>query len=180
MTAKIAIPICDRLLTSVERLNGVKSTWNKIDFNLALVLESIGLCHTSFYFRMIMNISDRMIETGITKFITDNEVLKFKKLPPEQSEPNVFSVDDLAFGFNIFLGFCGLSVAAFVVEVIFGIKKCRKNLSFGVLIKKLKYRTLKFAKVHRDEEHECLKCFEEQKLTQNLLKQFKVKESIEI
>ena len=70
----------------------------------------------AFYFKMIENTVDSLIDTGVISYLIENEIGKKIKFGQPNSEPSVLSMNDLSFGFNIWLGFCVLSVVSFVIE----------------------------------------------------------------
>lgn len=76
---------------------------------------------------------EKLIATGLMKYLVENyytKKLEFKKL---QKEPKVLSVDDLAFGFNIWLVVCCFSFSIFIIEI---------------LAQNLRYKKNKNAKIH--------------------------------
>lgn len=40
-----------------------------------------------------------------------------KELPADEQQPKKFSIEDLKFGFMIFLGCCGVSLVVFMIEL---------------------------------------------------------------
>ena len=73
--------------------------------------------HT-YYFRMMKNAIDSLIPNGIMKYLIENYYLKTSKLPQIEMEPKVLSLDDLLFGFKIWLGCCLISFFGLMVEFV--------------------------------------------------------------
>ena len=132
---------------------------------------------SSFYFRMIKNVVYNLIDTGVVAYLVDNRVLIRQKFSNPESEPNVLNIDDLMFGFNIWLGFCGISGLAFVIEMFLGIKSCRKSLGFDYLKKRFKFKKVKFAKVHQSNDLKCSNCNETQEVKSEMLLKIRIKKS---
>jgi len=121
---------------------------------------------------MIINDVERLTDAGIMSYL----IQTYKKLNTlhfqTESEPTILSIDDLAFGFNIWLRFCGSSLVAFLVEMLLNTKFCRK---LTISLKCSKFKKIKFAKVHQRLENKCQKSNKNQKPSQELVKKFKVK-----
>jgi hypothetical protein len=64
-----------------------------------------------------------------------------------------------------------------VVELIFGIKFCRKKLNFDYIWKQLKFKKIKYAKVHQSMDEKCSNCYKNQKITSKTIKSFKIKKT---
>jgi len=81
-----------------------------------------------------MNVIDDLIPTGVMNHLIEKYYTKTWKFAKVGKEPQILTLDDLAFGFNIWLGFCLLSLVGHVAEhLVRFITKPKK---------------LKFAKVH--------------------------------
>ena len=74
---------------------------------------------------MFKKIVDMLIDSGVMRYYTENYYTKKIVLETFQSSPEVLLVNDLSFGFNIWLGFCCLSVVIFVVEIMMKIVESR-------------------------------------------------------
>lgn len=80
----------------------------------------------AFYFEMIEKTVDSLIDTGILSYLIEKDIGKKLKFGQAESEPKVLNMDDLSFGFNIWLGCCVFSAICFVIELVgWPIKKCR-------------------------------------------------------
>jgi hypothetical protein len=164
------------MTTFYDSENRGKDPWNQLDERFFAVTIGIVTLESSFSFKMIENTVDRLIDTGVISHIIKTRVLYVKKYPKDESEPKILNVDDLLFGFNIFLGFCGISGLVFCFELALGIKVCRKNMSIHLLRMKFSNRKVKHAKVHPMNTIISLICFKRQKLSLELIDKFKVKQ----
>ena len=154
-----------------------ENNWNKLSEAFYVDHNAIGYPETAFYGSILRNTVDRLVESGVMKYLLKTYLFPYRSVPKTTPDPNVLSVEDLAFGFNIFIAFCGISGIIFAAELILGIKICRTNLSFDDLRRKLKFRKVKFAKVHPMNTIVSLICIRNHKLTPALLKKFKIKKN---
>ena len=155
-SAKIALLVDDILTTFYDSENKGQNPWNQLDERFFAVTIGIATLQSSFYFRIIKDTVDRLTDTGVIRHLINTRVLMLKKYPKDESEPKILSLEDLSYGFNIFLGFCLISGLIFIVELILGLKFCRKNMSFNHLRKKLRNTKIKFTKVKPMNTIECL------------------------
>ena len=133
-SAKMALCVDEISLNDFEFKRRKNHDWNQLDEPLFTTHESFVFFDFSFYFRMLKKTIDKLIDTGVMKHLVDNHYLMRKKFGKTQKGPKVLNMNDLSFGFNIWLGFCLISIAAFVAEKIFKLTR--------------KPREIKFAKVH--------------------------------
>lgn len=118
----------------------VNPKWNQIEVKDIYVSHQAFIFQQhSFYFRMLHKTVNNLIDTGVVKYLLDNH-LKRKKIVKLEDHARVLRLKDLLHGFNIWLGFCGISFVVFLVEVLSKIKEHKK-------LNKLKY-----AKVHPSED----------------------------
>lgn len=85
-------------------------------------LNGFGVCVSRKNFFMTLNhkVMNSLISGGIPQYLIDFYT-KFDLRPiliPEK-DPKVFDVDDLMFGFIIWLVACGVSITVFIIEVTF-------------------------------------------------------------
>jgi hypothetical protein len=78
----------------------------------------IGVSRNNFIYSLLEKALTPLVEAGIPQYFLDF-MLKFymKVIEEDPSEPKVFSVDDLSFGFIVWVLTCGISIAAFILEV---------------------------------------------------------------
>jgi hypothetical protein len=86
-----------------------------------------------FLYNHIVKVTQRLVEAGILQNWYEHfQLMTFRSwVEPEASEPQVLTLDGLAFGFNIWLGTCGVAVVVFIAEIIhfrcFGEKKAKEE-----------------------------------------------------
>lgn len=86
----------------------------------------IGTINTNFMTQLTLDVFTRVIETGIFQFFEKSFQDSFPPYKNEIKEPKVFSIDDLKFGFIIWIFACGLSTLIFIIEILLvWIKKLR-------------------------------------------------------
>ncbi|CAG9810205.1 unnamed protein product [Chironomus riparius] len=135
-SAKLAL-IADEFNVNSYNTEFIKrnSKWNKLkDFDLLTTQNTFYFYGAAHYTRILVNVIESLIPTGIMNFLIEKYYTKKWKFPKIEKEPKVLTLDDLAFGFNIWLGCCLLSLVGHVAE------------HFVRFVTKPK--KLKFAKVH--------------------------------
>ncbi|KAL7015550.1 hypothetical protein ACKWTF_016514 [Chironomus riparius] len=70
----------------------------------------------TFFFKVANKAVQRLTAAGIMYWMIENEI-KPKRTPTIQKEPKQLTLDCLSFGFEIWIGFCGLSAAVFFGEI---------------------------------------------------------------
>ena len=108
--------------------------WHKLETILMKTFDAFFFIGPVFYFRMFNKIIDDLIPTGVMNHLIENfYTKKFRKNDKDETEPKVLNYDDLSFGFNIWFGFCLISLVGFIAEHIYKLLRTKK---------------VKFAKVH--------------------------------
>jgi hypothetical protein len=135
-SAKIALSVDDYFQNYQDSLHKEKSyDWNKIDDFVFYTTHDVFIfMSNAYYFNMMFKIVDNFIPTGIMSYLIENHYTRKWKLKEVESEPKVLNLSDLAFGFNIWLSFCLISILAFIIENCARFKERR--------------RVVKHAKVH--------------------------------
>ena len=134
--------------------------WNQLkDAVIYTTYDAFLFIDNSFYFQMLKKIINDLIPTGVMNHLIENHYTKKINFLKTEKDPQVLSVDDLLFGFNIWLGSCLISLIVFIVE---NLLKCRKTT----------LRPLKYAKVYplKDSNN-----FTKYKLKIELIQKFRVK-----
>lgn len=85
---------------------------------------------------MLNNVINRLIPSGIINHLIENFYTKKIKIKKIEEEPKVLSLDDLTFGFNIYIASCLTSFLGFLAEKVFILRS-----------KKIKRKT-KVSKIH--------------------------------
>ena len=128
----------------------VNVNWKRIDLdNLIVLHQGVVLNQHAFYFRMIYKTVNSLIDTGIMKHLVDNHLRRKRAIKIEEST-KVLGLKELAFGFNIWLGFCFLSLVAFIMEMIIYSRRKAKTL------KKIKFSKVYPTKVRKDFDVSCM------------------------
>ena len=117
-SAKIALCVDEFFQNDFENKTKKNLNWKQLDDVLYTSHEAFTFFHTSFYFRMFKKTIDRLIDTGVMKFLAENYYTRKYKFERIESGPSVLRIEDLAFGFNVWLGFCCISVPVFAIEVL--------------------------------------------------------------
>jgi len=92
--------------------------WIKLRDSFYVTHGSFALLQNAFYFKMIQETTNKLIDTGIVQQLLEDQLgkkINFKKL---EQQPKVLELKDLSFGFNIWIGFCCISIFSFVLEIL--------------------------------------------------------------
>lgn len=138
-SAKMALSIDEFFRSYYEYFYKCQNNWKLIDEPIYTTSEVFAFHHTSFYFRIFKAVINKLIDTGIMKYFSDNFYIRKRKLPISKKEPKILKLEDLSFGFNIWLCSCFLSFMVFVFEFFFGM-----------------FRTIKFAMIHPIDDNEMI------------------------
>lgn len=79
-----------------------------------------------FFFQIIDTATKQFSETGLLKELVSRYLRDLKKLNVD-NYPKVLLVDDLSFGFVIWLVSCGISIVAFLIEIFMMVSEIYKN-----------------------------------------------------
>lgn len=80
----------------------------------------VAVMKNNFIYHLTEDVMSALIEAGIPQyFLNYIEDVVLKELLADPIELKKFGVEDLTFGFVIFLGFCALSVLIFFLEIIY-------------------------------------------------------------
>ena len=117
-SAKIALCVDEFFINHHSNSTRQSYNWHQLNDLLYTSHEAFVFLQIAFYFRMFKKIVDMLIDTGIMKHYSDNYFTNKLRFETTQSAPKVLCVNDLTFGFNIWLGFCCFSVLVFVAEMM--------------------------------------------------------------
>jgi len=152
--------------------NHVYHHWNQID-NEDSVHLGIGTHGMGFHSPMIQKTIVSLIDTGIIKHLIDTRVMNIKMMPKSQFQPKSSSFQDVSIFFAFWMGFCGLSAVSFAIEYFLNTKTFNEILRFLFVRKDPKFLKFKYAKVQSILNDETPEIYEKQKITSNLLNQFR-------
>lgn len=95
--------------------------WNKLPgMTFYSTSESFMFRKNSFYFRAFQKMINRLIETGVMKHLSEKYYIDERVYINFNTGPKVLNINDIIIGFQIWLGCCGISCTAFILELIFG------------------------------------------------------------
>ncbi|KAL7010820.1 hypothetical protein ACKWTF_013961 [Chironomus riparius] len=115
--------------------------WHQLPDSFFVSRAGFIFYHNNFYLQVIDRAINAWIPMGIMDKVMERYLGVHRKFTVIK-QPMVLTLDNLKFGFTIWLGCCGICSAFFLLELVFyGIK-----LKFSKKEKKL--RKIKFAKVH--------------------------------
>lgn len=141
---KICFFVSDTVKQEFEATLDEQSGWNVLDEIVFVHQSVLTTWHSSFYFRILKQGVDRLTDAGIMKYLIDTYIYERRELLQPASEPQVLYVEDLMFGFNIWIGFCIVCGVVFFIEILLGIRWLRKRiLSIFKKYKKVKYAKTK-------------------------------------
>lgn len=84
-----------------------------------LGFTSLAMYQSSFYFRMIEQTMNRLIDTGVINYLVDGILKEKLNIKRSKDFPKVLNLKDLSFGFIIWIGFCCISILSFAIEILF-------------------------------------------------------------
>ncbi|CAG9806656.1 unnamed protein product [Chironomus riparius] len=160
-SAKMCLIIEDLLQSELDA--EVNPMWNKIELENIYVAHQAFIFHQhSFSFRILFKTVNSLIDTGVIKHLTE-DYLRQKKFLKIIESRKVLDLNDLSFGFIIWLGFCGISIAAFFFEFLKKPDRVKPP------------RLFKFAKVHPYLQNFPIKNAKKLKVLNQTFQNFKVK-----
>ena len=116
-SAKMALTVDDVFVNYINsKLVKRYHEWNKLDTALVTSQDAFYFYGAAYYTRMFMKIIDNLIPTGVMNYLIEEHYTRKWKFVKDEKGPKILTVNDLAFGFNIWLGSCFISILGFVVE----------------------------------------------------------------
>jgi hypothetical protein len=79
------------------------------------------MIQSAFYFRMIEQTTNRFIDTGVMNYLLKAFLKEKINIKKSGDPPKVLTLEDLSFGFNIWIGFCIISIVSFILESLFAL-----------------------------------------------------------
>ena len=106
--------------------------WKKLEHVTLWSTYDVFIFHgNAFYFRMLFKIVDSLIPTGIMHHLIEEHFTKKFKFQKVRKIPRILNINDLSFGFNIWLGFCTISFIGFIVEILMKFLKKPKQIKYA-------------------------------------------------
>ncbi|CAG9801201.1 unnamed protein product [Chironomus riparius] len=117
-TAKFALVVDQFFINFLDKqLKRRSQTWNKLENTVIFTFYDLFIFYgTSFYFRMYDKVIDNLIPTGIMNHLIENHYSRELKYEEIKGKPQMLTLEELAFGFNIWFGFCVISIISFIAE----------------------------------------------------------------
>lgn len=118
-SAKLAFFMNDMLEIGISRETGVTG----INLNEKLMVHSVSFVMeaNNFIFELAEMVIERFIQAGITKYLFEYQCFLEKATKVNEKTlkgPEVLSIDDLRFGFIIWLSACGVTLIVFMSELL--------------------------------------------------------------
>ncbi|CAG9798469.1 unnamed protein product [Chironomus riparius] len=141
VSAKLALCVDELFQNIIEKDSKRNYDWNQLkNFALYTTHEVFVYRSHSYFLRMIDTLINDLIPTGIMKYLVENHFNKKWKFEMVDEGPKVLNLDNLFFGFNIWLGCCLISFMSLIIELVVG-------LIIPVRYEYEKSRKIKFKKV---------------------------------
>lgn len=148
-SAKIAIILQDQAMHYLEINAKNFSTWLRLSDNFRTSTSGFGFYGGNFFFPIVDKTVQQLTDTGIVNNLVKT-VLMTKIKMEKVKNAKVLLVNDLSFGFVIWLMSCGISVVIFACEMIKTIRvsQLRMQTYENKEIVRNRYTKIEFAKVH--------------------------------
>jgi hypothetical protein len=126
-----------------------KFTPNRLQENLLSASLGIGFVPNSFLFPLFDEVVQRFNSAGISQWlISYYKNIFFEPYEEPPREPQIFSIDDLSFGFFICLAALGISIMVFASEVllknffkvVYEIRNSLGLILFLMFMRKIKFK----------------------------------------
>lgn len=143
-SAKIAIIVQQKDVEGYELRNRKKTNWHQLpQYTVHVFQTAFGLSANNFFFDVINKATQQLKPAGIIDRIIE-QCYPFKRTLLAEKNWKVLKLNDLIFGFVIWMGWCMVCTGVFFGECVF------KNLRGKRIVKK-KIVKLKYAKIHPTE-----------------------------
>lgn len=109
--------------------------------NLKLLVfhYGVGMMRNNFIYKVTEDAMRNLIDFGIPQYFL-NYICEniLRELPKDKKSPKKFSLNDLEFGFVIYLNCCGISIIIFVIEIL--IFNVRKVIGLKAVLGEIKFQ----------------------------------------
>lgn len=118
--AKMAFFLNDMIERGISRETRVSG----IKLNEKLITNSVSfvISRNNFIFELAELVIERLIQAGITKHLFEYQCFLEKATRVDEitiKNPEVLTINDLSFGFFIWLSACGVTLTVFLCEILF-------------------------------------------------------------
>ncbi|KAG5671220.1 hypothetical protein PVAND_001429 [Polypedilum vanderplanki] len=138
--ARMGLIIVDLSIYSLNEILNQKIIWNKLNEEINSAHLNLVFFHSSFFYEQMKKIYSRLAAAGIVHYLYNKNINNSKEFSPQiddQKVPQVFTLNELSFGFVIWLGTLSVAVIVFLIEIFIWLIKNKEK----------KQKKLKFAKV---------------------------------
>lgn len=143
-SAKIAIIVQELTLEMFDRL-GFNIKWHKLPNCIFVSQSGFGFIQNNYFFDIVDETVQKLSSSGIiTRFI--EQCYPFKRNQIETKTPSVLKVENLDFGFIIWIGCCLISLVCLICESLFWITYTMLKIEWDKRIPK----KIKFSKISPD------------------------------
>ena len=116
-SSKIALLVEEIYYKSLAHISHVK--WKHLESKDKIVLQLGYAFHQhSFSFRMLHKLINRLIDTGIMNRLVDLHLDTTNNFIKMRGNVKFLNLNDLSIGFIIWIGFSGISVIIFIIELL--------------------------------------------------------------
>ncbi|KAL7012311.1 hypothetical protein ACKWTF_014760 [Chironomus riparius] len=116
-SARIAIVMQSMILDHYEWRTGTTKNWLQIKDSVVQVSQlGFSFFVNNYFYRGMNEAVQQLIATGIMTKVVGN-LIGVKRKFVKTSEPRILAIENLDFGFVIWMWFCGICVIVFLVEV---------------------------------------------------------------
>ena len=123
------------------------SDWHRISgYSLQVSQSGFGFMLNNYFLGVVDKLVQQLTSTGVIEYLVDS-CFDESKIFPARENWSVLTMDRLSFGFNIWLGFCTISVIFFIIEILFWIFKRKIEISKNF---KTEHSKTRFAKIHQE------------------------------
>ena len=120
----MALCIEEFLKNSMDFKGEIVEVWNLLeDPVLFTTSDAFLFLDNSYYFRMLKKVIDDLIPTGVMNYLIEKHYVNQFKIQKLEENPKVLCLDDLLFGFKIWIGSCLISSLTFISEQLARLKK---------------------------------------------------------
>jgi len=143
-SSKTALLIQSLALDHFNSHSKTPRNWRKLkDFSFQTTQIGFAFFKNNFFHEITDNTVQQMTSAGILQRMIEMEIGRENKFDIN-TDPEKLNIEQLCFGFFIWLGFCGISLATFVLELfVWMLVRIIKQQ-----MRKSKTVKLKFAKIH--------------------------------
>ncbi|KAG5679802.1 hypothetical protein PVAND_009340 [Polypedilum vanderplanki] len=120
-SAKLSLILQHQTIPVFNQLGDNYIPWIQLEESYQTLLCSFVFFPNHFLYQLTNDAVQRLTSAGIMQHLYDNYIkqdLKYEKKFIEESEPQVFALSDLDFGFYVWLGTCAVAIFVFLIELL--------------------------------------------------------------